>query len=77
VIKRARTLSLPILLTCIFSIGCSSVPATSGISVRYRRHSYVPGEAWTASFLNWAEAEQGYQDFNREFPIIVGEDDGS
>jgi hypothetical protein len=32
---------------------------------------------WTASFHNWPEAEKGYQDFNREFPIIVGEDEES
>jgi len=40
VISRARTLSLPILFTCIFLVACSSsAPTTSGISLPYRRHS--------------------------------------
>jgi endonuclease YncB( thermonuclease family) len=40
VIKRARTLSLPLLLTCIVSVACtSSVPTSSGLSAPYRRHT--------------------------------------
>ena len=39
-INRARTLSLPILFACIFSVACSSsAPTTSGISLPYRRHT--------------------------------------
>ena len=38
--NRARTLSLPIVFACIFSVACSSSAATtSGISLPYRRHT--------------------------------------
>ena len=38
--KRTGTLSLPLLLTCILSMACSSsAPTTSGISLPYIRHT--------------------------------------
>ena len=39
--------------------------------------SIVPGETWRASFLNWPEAEEGYQAFVREFPLVLIERDES
>jgi hypothetical protein len=50
----------------------TGTPELEGEAVVKVNRSYVPGETWTAAFLNWPEAEQGYQDFNREFPIILG-----
>ena len=60
-----------------FDYSLHGAPEPEGEPFVKVNRSYVPGQTWTASFLNWPEAEQGYQDFNREFPIIVGEDEES
>jgi hypothetical protein len=54
-----------------FDYSLHGAPEPEGEPFVKVNRSYAPGETWTASFLNWLEAEQGYQDFNREFPIIV------
>jgi hypothetical protein len=36
--------------------------------------SIVPGEKWKASFLNWPEAEEAYQEFTRSHPIVIGDE---